>query len=70
MTEDERFNESQKTRAQFLNALAVGFVIAGAFTAFCDQEYLLSIAMLLFALILHDGAVRSVRAMKVTEETD
>ena len=69
MTEDERFNESQKTRAQFLNALAVGFIVAGAFTAFRDGEGLLTVGAIITGIILHDGAVRSVRAMRATQET-
>ncbi|MEO0786017.1 MAG: hypothetical protein AAFY10_09990 [Pseudomonadota bacterium] len=64
MTADERFNESQKTRAQFLNALAVGFIVAGGFTAFRDGDGLLTVAAILTGIILHDGALRSIRAMR------
>jgi len=64
MTADERFNESQKTREQFLNALAVGFIVAGGFTAFCDGDGLLTVAAILTGIILHDGALRSIRAMR------
>lgn len=65
MSEDERYNEIQKARATFFNALAVGAIIAGGLSSLADGRLLAAFAFSLAGLILHVLAIGHLRTMKV-----
>ncbi len=68
MTRDERYNEIQKARATFLNALAVGAIIAGGLTALNDGRVAIALLFLLAGLTLHRLAVWVLQTMRIEND--
>jgi len=68
MTRDERYNEIQKARSTFMNALAIGSVIAGGLNAVGDGRWGAAVAFTLIGLVLHRGAVWFLQNMRTSDD--
>jgi len=68
MTREERYNEIQKVRSTFLNALAIGAIIAGGLSAVSDGRWGAAIAFTLIGLTLHRGAVWFLQNMRIEDD--
>ena len=67
MTINERYNEIQKARATFLNALSVGAIIAGGLSALNEGRVLIALLFLASGLILHRVAVWMLQNMRIDD---
>jgi len=67
MTIDERFNEMQKARATYFNALSVGAIIAGGISAVSEREFGLALVFVSVGVLLHFLAFLNLQSMKVED---
>ncbi len=65
MTREERYNDIQKARATFFNALAVGAIIAGGLSSLADGQMFAALAFTVAGLVLHYVATTHLKSMKV-----
>ena len=68
MTINERYNEIQKARATFLNALAIGAIIAGGLNAVSDGHWAAAVAFTIIGLGLHRGAIWFLQNMRTNDD--
>ena len=65
MTRNERYNEVQEARATFMNALAIGAIIAGGLSALNDGRFLAAVVFVIAGIILQLFAQRVFEQLKV-----
>ena len=66
MNLDERYNEVRRLHAGFVNALAIGAVAGGGFTALSEEKWSLAFIYVAIGLILHFAAADILERLRVT----
>ncbi|NBC19785.1 MAG: hypothetical protein GVY06_01855 [Alphaproteobacteria bacterium] len=65
MTLEERYNQVKKARATFMNALAIGAIIASGLSALNDGRFLAAVVFVIAGIILHLFAQRVLEQLRV-----